>query len=105
MVYFKLDPCPPQCDPNESMDRPVCGTCGNGSEMITYPNKCILEHVLCSNRNVPIQWKCNGKCPCPAHRLPTTPKWQPYTTPWTFPGFTTKRPFEPIIHTFRPRWQ
>ena len=90
------------------MEKPVCGTCGNGSEMITYTNNCILKHIKCANPNSAIEWSCSGKCPCPP---PVSARWQPHTTPaFTWPTFTyqpipaiTWKPkFKPVTHRSRP---
>ena len=85
------------------MEKPVCGTCGNGSEVITYTNNCILKHIKCANPNSGIEWSCNGKCPCP----PPSARWQPHTTPGltglTWPTITWKPKFKPVTHRSRPR--
>ena len=65
------------------MEKPVCGTCGNGSEMITYPNNCILKHIICSNPNAAIEGRCPGKCPCPATPFTTPTRPFPRVTYWT----------------------
>ena len=68
--FFKLyelqkfhEDCPPKCTAND-LGKPVCGTCGNGTYTMTYPDNCLLKHIMCSNPKVDIQWKCNGVCPC-----------------------------------------
>ena len=103
---------------------PVCGTCGNGPELITYPNYCIMKHVICSNPNAAIEWRCNGECPCsmpirtpftisrsimqPPFTTPRSTKRPPFTTPTStrLPPFTTptstRRPPFTTPWSFRP---
>ena len=63
--------CPAECTANDiDLEKPVCGTCGNGTYTITYPNNCVLKQIMCSNPKVEIQLKCDGECPCSFFPMP-----------------------------------